>query len=417
MNVDTGADIDTRAVLDRVQALGAIGRTGPGVTRLAFSAEDREARRMLVGWMEDLGLDVRIDAAGNIFGTWGDGSAPPLLIGSHIDTVPEAGIYDGCLGVAAALEAVAALRRHSVRPSRPVQVVSFQMEESSRFGQATFGSKVFAGRLAATEAAGWRDSSGRTLAECLAENGSDAAVLPAAACRTPVHAYVELHIEQGVILREAGVPVGVVTGIAAPLRVFVTIVGEAAHSGAALPHQRKDALMAAGRILSQVEDLVEREQSWGTIATIGFFRVSPNVMNVVPGEVEMSLDVRGTNVGSRLRLVRAILHAAAGVASRRQMEIRASVVGEELPTVLPDGMIALLESAAEEEHVAHQRMVSLAGHDAMHVASIAPAGMLLVRNASGTSHSPREWIAPEDVEAGCRVFYRAVRRLLGAGAA
>jgi len=286
------------------------------------------------------------------------------------------------------------------------------MEESSRFGQATFGSRAYAGRIAAAEAAGWRDREGRALADCFAENGLDLAALGGARCDPAPYAYLELHIEQGIILREAGASVGVVTGIAAPLRVLLTVIGEAGHSGAALPEQRKDALMAAGRILSRVEDLVARERPWGTVATIGFFRVSPNVMNVVPGEVEMSVDVRGVDTGSRQRLARAILRAAAEVASRRGLEVRLSVIGEEAPAVIPPAMIEVIEAAAREEGIAHQRIVSLAGHDAMQVAAVAPAGMILIRNASGTSHSPKEQVAPEDVEAGCRVLHRAARALL-----
>jgi acetylornithine deacetylase/succinyl-diaminopimelate desuccinylase-like protein len=147
---------------------------------------------------------------------------------------------------------------------------------------------------------------------------------------------------------------------------------------------------------------------------VGFFRVHPNVMNVVPGEVEMGVDVRGVNAGSRQRLARAIVQVAARVSAERKLEIRASVVGEEQPVVLDDALTALLESAARDEGVSHRRVISLAGHDAMQMATIAPSGMLLVRNVSGTSHSSKEWVSPADVEAGCQVFYRAIRMLIAA---
>jgi N-carbamoyl-L-amino-acid hydrolase len=405
--------INVKAVLDRIEALGNIGRTDSGITRLAFSSSDREARTLLIRWMNDLHLSVNVDSAGNIFGTWGDLRTPPILIGSHIDSVPNGGMYDGCLGVTAALEVVAACKREGLHPHIPLQVVSFQMEESSRFGQATFGSKVFAGRLTAAETTEWRDHSGQTLEQCFVENGLDLAQLDTAHSHQAPQVYLELHIEQGTILREAGCAVGVVTGIAAPLRIHLTVLGEAAHSGAALPEHRKDALMAAGRILAQVEDLVERERSWGTVATVGLFRVLPNVMNVVPGEVEMGLDVRGINAGSRQRLARSILQVAAKVSAERKLQTQVSVVGEEVPVTLNEQMVDLLESSSEEEHVAHRRIVSLAGHDAMQMAAIAPTGMLLIRNVSGTSHSPKEWISPDDVAAGCKVLDRAVRKLLG----
>ncbi|HEV8352910.1 MAG TPA: M20 family metallo-hydrolase [bacterium] len=400
--------------MSRIEALGAIGRTEGGITRLAFSKEDREARELLIRWMNDLELSVHVDAAGNIFGTWGDATIPPILLGSHIDSVPDGGMYDGCLGVVAALEVVAACRREGISPRIPLQVVAFQMEESSRFGQAMFGSRVFAGRLTAAEVSGWRDHNGQTLADCLAESGTDLIRLDTARHLRPPRAYLELHIEQGTMLTGAGAAVGIVTGIAAPLRIRLMVIGEAAHSGAALPEQRKDALMAAARILGRVEDLVERERSWGTVATVGFFRVHPNVMNVVPGEVEMGVDVRGVNAGSRQRLARAILQVAASVSAERKLEVSASVVGEEYPVVLDDALTTLLESAARDEGVSYQRVISLAGHDAMQMATIAPAGMVLVRNVSGTSHSPKEWVAPDDIEAGCEVFYRAIRTLIRA---
>lgn len=409
----TALGVDVRDVLDLIETLGAIGRTETGVTRLAFSEADRDARALLIGRMRALDLHVDVDAAGNIFGTWGDPRTPSILIGSHIDTVPDGGIYDGCLGVAAALATIAAFKRQERHPRIPLRVASFQMEESSRFSHATFGSKVFAGRLAAQDTDEWRDLGGQSLRECMAENGLDIAKLDTARYRQAPRAYLELHIDQGVMLRETGTALGVVTGIAAPLRIQMKIVGEAAHSGAAMPEYRRDALMAAGRILSHVEDLVEREHPWGTVATVGMFQIAPNVMNVVPGEVTMGLDVRGVNAGSRQRLARSILQVAAKVSTQRRLEIQASVVGDEAPVALSTEMIELLEAAAREEGVTHRHVVSMAGHDAMQVAAIAPAGMLLVRNVSGTSHSGKEWVSPEDIEAGCRVLYRAIGNLMG----
>jgi N-carbamoyl-L-amino-acid hydrolase len=226
-------------------------------------------------------------------------------------------------------------------------------------------------------------------------------------------AYLELHIDQGMILRDAGVPIGAVTGIAAPLRVRLHIVGEAAHSGAALPEQRHDALLGAARVLVEVEDLVARERPWGTVATVGAFAVSPNAINVVPGEVEMGLDVRGVNVGSRRRLCRAILQVGARVAAQRGLGVSLDVLGEEEPVALPEDMTARVERAAAAEGVGSIRLISLAGHDAMQVAALAPAGLVLVRNISGTSHSPREVIAFEDLVAGCRVYHRTVCDWLG----
>ena len=402
------------AVRRRLQALAAIG-AGPsgGVNRVAFSPADREARALLVRWLQESGLEVREDAVGNLFGRWSAPAGvggPTLLLGSHIDSVPDGGPYDGCMGVAAALESVRALRGSGVRPPLAVEVVAWQMEESSRFGQATFGSRAFAGRLRAEVAGAWRDREGRGLADY---GVPPVALDTARALPGQVAAYLEMHIDQGVILKEAQAAVGAVTGIAAPLRVRLRIVGEAAHSGAALPEQRHDALMGAARVLVEVEELVARERPWGTVATVGAFAVTPNAINVVPGEVEMGLDVRGVDVGSRRRLCRAILQVGARVAAQRGLGVSLEVLGEEEPVALPEAMTALVERAAAAEGVPCMRVVSLAGHDAMQLASIAPAGLVLVRNISGTSHSPREAIAYEDLAAGCRVYHRAVCAWLG----
>ena len=406
-------EIDVEAVGERIRALAAIGATpAGGVSRVAFSAADAEARALLEVWYAEAGLVVRCDAAGNLFGRWGDGG-PALLLGSHIDSVPDGGPYDGCLGVAAALECVRALRSGGVAPPCPIEVVAWQMEESSRFGQATFGSRAFAGRLRAEDVDRWRDRSGKGLRDY----GIAPESLPQArAWPGQVAGYLEMHIDQGVILKQANAAIGAVTGIAAPLRVRLHIVGEAAHSGAALPEHRHDALLGAARVLVEVEDLVARERPWGTVATVGAFSVSPNAINVVPGDVEMGIDVRGVDVGSRRRLCRAILQVGARVAAQRSLAVSLEVLGEEEPVGLPEDMTARIERAAAAEGVACTRLVSLAGHDAMQLASLAPAGLVLVRNVSGTSHSPRETIAPEDVAAGCRVYHRAVLDWLGAAA-
>lgn len=403
--------IDSAAVLARIRALAEIGATAAGgVSRVAFSEADGRARDLLRGWLRDLALAVREDAAGNLFGRWGDPRSPALLLGSHIDSVPDGGPYDGCLGVAAALETVAALRRDGAPPRAPLEVVAWQMEESSRFGQATFGSRAFAGRIPPEVAARWRDGDGRSLADL----GVDVAALGDAHARPgQVAAYLELHIDQGVILQREGAAVGAVTGIAAPLRVRLHVVGEAAHSGAALPEHRHDALLGAARVLVEVEDLVARERPWGTVATVGSFAVRPNAINVVPGEVEMGIDVRGVDPGSRRRLSRAILQTGARVAAQRGLSLSLDLLGEEEPVGLPESMVARIVRAAAAEGVPCVRVVSLAGHDAMQVAHLAPAGLVLVRNISGTSHSPREAIAEADLAAGCSVYYRAVRDWLG----
>lgn len=397
-------------LLHHLDELGRIGSTPEGGrTRLAFSAADDEGRRYVARLMTETGLAVREDAVGNVFGRLEgrDAALPAVLVGSHVDTVPNAGKYDGCLGVLAAIAAVRALPD---RPRHGVEVVSFAGEESSRFGLSLIGSRAFAGTLDPAVLERYVDADGISLGRALRERGGTD---PRAAACPPgrYRAFLELHIEQGAYLADAGRQVGVITGIAAPLRIRFVIQGEAAHSGASRLERRKDALMAVSRVLVQVEDLVRREGDSGTIATVGHLVVSPNVMNVVPGQVEFTLDVRGVQEDSRRRLARAIQRAVGREAALRGMGVAVEVLGEDPPVPLSAGLQRLLGRVCDDLGVAWMPMPSMAGHDAMQVSRVCPTGMLFCRNVSRTSHSPVEEVADEDAIAGAQVLAEAVRRL------
>lgn len=406
--------VDTDWVWEQLEVLGKIGATPEGGrTRLAYTPEDEAGRAYVADLMRQSGMQVREDPVGNLFGRLEgrEPGYPALLVGSHVDTVPNAGRLDGCLGVLAAIETVRTFNRAGITPLHPIEVVAFMGEESSRFGLALIGSRAFAGTLP-PNLERYVDKSGISLAQVLHDRGVTPEQL-AGSVREPgtLHAYLELHIEQGSYLVGADKQIGVVTGIAAPTRMRIVVRGEAAHSGASTLDHRKDALMGAAQVLAHVEDLVRREQEWGTIATVGQLTVWPNSMNVVPGEVAFSLDVRGVEAGSRRRLSQTILRTAARVATERGLELQMEMLGEDQPVPLPERMQAILADACEQVGATHMAMPSMAGHDAMQVARLCPTGMVLVRNVSQVSHSPLEDLAPEDCGMGVRALAEATRRL------
>lgn len=225
-------------------------------------------------------------------------------------------------------------------------------------------------------------------------------------------AFIELHIEQGTLLKDAGVPVGVVTAIAAPTRLHVWIEGRASHSGASMPADRRDALVAAACVITEIESLMKREEPWQSVATVGRIRAVPNVINVVPGEVELGIDIRGSDPGSKHRLVREIDKLIARVSARRGLSVRRQAVVNEEPVRMDERIVSLVDEAAGQVGIERTRIVSMAGHDAMQLAQFVPTGMVFIRNESGISHNPAEAIDPLDIEAGTKVLNSALQKLL-----
>jgi hydantoinase/carbamoylase family amidase len=406
--------IEPQRLIGRLEQLGEIGADpSGGVTRLALTPDDARARDLVQAWMEEAGMNVQLDAAGNIIGRYpGREDLPPVLLASHIDTVPNGGIYDGTLGVLSAIEVCHCFREEGYLPRYPVEVVSFTMEESSRFGLSMLGSKAATGKLKPGTLDGWRDQLGTSLAEALRDFGLDPDELAQKTAEQwdrPFTAGLELHIEQGQRLISEEVPLGVVTGIAAPTRLKFTIVGEAMHSGASVLEDRKDALVAGAEMILEVVKLTKREKPWETIATVGQLRVAPDVINVVPGEAELGVDVRGVAMESKRRLVRAIEQTAAKVAARRGMTVRMEITSDEQSVELSEDVIERLAQLCEEQGWPYSRVLSMAGHDIMQLDGRMPLGLIFVRNVSGTSHSPAEDIAEEDIKYGLNLLYQAVR--------
>ncbi|HEX6987924.1 MAG TPA: M20 family metallo-hydrolase [Bacillota bacterium] len=392
--------------LDDLARIGAV--PGGGVTRRALTPEERQAMELVRGWMEDLGLRTGYDAAGNLFGTWappGAGGAP-VMTGSHVDSVPHGGRYDGAAGVVAALAAVAALQRAGHAPRRPVRVAVFTGEEASRFPVGLMGSTAVVRGLSEEEL-DRVDEAGVSLRDALPA----ASRLDAARIRPgDLTAFLEVHIEQGRVLEDAGLPVGLVTGIAGPVFFRGSLRGAADHAGATPMPLRRDALAGAAEFVLAAERIA-RETGPTTVATVGWLQPHPGAGNVIPGLCEFSLDLRDIDPAARDRAEAALRDALAEIARRRDLAWELKETHRVDPVPVPEHLIRVLERAAEEAGVSTMRLVSGAAHDAMIMARVAPAGMIFVRCREGRSHTPDEYATVEDLTAAADVLAGALAAL------
>jgi N-carbamoyl-L-amino-acid hydrolase len=407
--LSTAASIDMERLQQHLVELGGIGRDPRGgITRPFGSAAELAARRWLMAKMEAYGLTVRVDGAGNVWGHL-PGTAPnlpPVVLGSHIDTVPNGGMYDGALGVLVGLEVARAIQRRGPRP-RGLAVVAFTGEEPNPFGLSTVGSRALAGLLP-PDALERRDATGLSLTEALARAGAVGTVADARLSPGALHGYFEVHIEQGARLDRLGLPVAVVKGIAGIDRHRVTLVGEANHAGTTAMADRRDALAGAAEVILAVEGL--RHLDPDLVATVGQISVEPGAVNIIPGEVVLTAEVRAPR-REVLEAARSQLGArVAATAARRGLDAGMAPVLTQEPVALDAGLQRLLLECARDLGVAVPELYSMAGHDAAHVARVAPAAMLFVRSVGGKSHCPEEESRLEDIEVAADVLLRAVLR-------
>jgi hydantoinase/carbamoylase family amidase len=388
-------------VLARADELAAISEEPGRLTRRFATPALARAGDRVAGWMEEAGLTVRRDAVGNLIGgAHGDG--PPLVLGSHLDTVPNAGRYDGVLGVLAALGAVERLAARGERPPVPVEVVAFADEEGTRFGTSYLGSAAYTGAME-REWLDLVDADGVTLAEAIVAAGGDPERAVASAAPT-LAGYLEVHIEQGPVLEREDLAVGIVSAIAGQTRVRVVARGEAGHAGTLPMAARRDALAAASEVVLEVERVGRSTD--GLVATIGAMSISPNVANVVPGEVRMLLEVRHADDAVRAGATHAVRAGVERIASARGVDVawtlRYDTPAVELSPDLRRRLAASVEAAGQPVRT----LVSGAGHDAVVLSRICPAAMLFVRCAGGISHDPRESVAEADVAVALAVLER-----------
>lgn len=377
-----------------------------GVDRVAFSDAELEAREWLLALLEEDGLEVTVDAAGNILGRRSGSVAglPPLMLGSHIDSVPAGGNYDGPLGSLGAIEVVRSLHEAGVRTRHPLEVVVFVNEEGGKTG-----SRIMAGEFQTRELR-LETASGFTIGEGIRRVGGDPDRIEEAR-RMPgdVAGYLELHVEQGGILEGENVTIGVVEGIVGIRRWTATVRGAANHAGTTPMDQRRDALLGAARLVEAVNREV-REIPGSQVGTVGRIQASPGAPNVIPGEVVMSIELRALDMGTIERVMEGIREESALIGQANGTPISIEEFYESGAAPTDERFRGWIEEAAGSLRLSHRRMPSGAGHDAQSVARFAPMGMIFIPSVGGLSHHPEEYSRPEDVEAGANVLLGALLR-------
>ncbi|HEY3068337.1 MAG TPA: Zn-dependent hydrolase [Methylomirabilota bacterium] len=403
--------IDRKRLEASMEELGRIGATPRGgLTRLALTDEDRQGRDLMVRWMRAAGLRVTVDQMGNIFGERaGTAALPPVMMGSHVDSVPTGGKYDGQLGVLCALEAIRTFDDEGVRTRHPVTLVIFTNEEGARFQPAMIASGVFAGKIALEDAYNARDKDGIRLVDALERIG----YLGSEPCvARPFRAYLELHIEQGPVLEEEGLAVGVVEGIVAISWSRLTIHGVQDHAGPTPMRIRHDALVAAAEVITAVRQLT-REIGGDVVATVGTVMVTPNIVNAIPGRVTLSIDVRDPR-GETLDRARARLdEVVADVCAREGVTYELEHYWRMPYTPFAPEVVVAVEAAARRVGAPYRRIRSGAGHDAQYMAAVGPAGMVFVPSRAGRSHCEEEFTAMDDIEHGANTLLLAALELAG----
>ena len=411
-----GSVIDGERLWRRISELGEIGRQEEGgVTRLSFTDEERAAKDLVASYMEEAGLEVREDAAGNLFGRreGRDPGSSAVLTGSHVDSVFNGGDFDGPLGVLAGVEVLHAMQEQGVETERPVEVVAFTDEEGARFSFGMIGSRALAGKLSATDLEN-EDENGVSVAEAMRSRGLDPARISGAARpEGSLAAYVELHIEQGRVLESEDLPVGVVRGIAGPVWLRFALEGETGHAGTTPMNLRRDALAAAAEIMGAIE--AEAAQTGSTVGTVGQIDLEPGGINIIPGRVEFSLDLRDIDEAVRDGVESRIMERAREISDRRRVELEIEELQRLAPAPCSEEVRDAARRACERLGIRPFDLPSGAGHDGMQLAGLCPVGMIFVRSKDGVSHSPDEWSSKEDCAAGADALYWTVLDLAGAG--
>jgi allantoate deiminase len=396
-------------IVSRINQLGTISETPEHLARIFLSPEHRIAAGLILSWMKDAGMAAHLDAIGNVCGRYeGDRPGLPcLMLGSHYDTVRDAGKWDGPLGIITAIACVADLNRRGVRLPFAIEVVGFADEEGVRFSSTLLGSRAIAGTLDES-VLNTRDSSGLTMREAMVQFGLDPAKTGAAArARRELHGYVELHIEQGPVLEQQNLPVGVVTAIAGATRLAANLSGMAGHAGTVPMALRRDALAGAAECIVAIEEFCKADRA-GLVGTVGAIAALPGATNVIPGKVSFTLDIRAPTDAHRKLAVADIVRRIEAIAKRRELSLQIDVTHENRTVPCAPWLKAQVAEAVAAENYPVFELPSGAGHDGMAMIDVADVAMLFVRCRGGVSHNPAEHVEPADADAGARVLLRLI---------
>ncbi len=406
--------VDSAGLQRRIDELALISEApAPVVTRVLFSEADLRGRDYVRRAAREAGLTLREDAVGNIFARWA-GSEPDLPAvgsGSHTDAIPNAGRYDGVVGVLGAFEALAALKRAGFSPRRSLEVVMFTAEEPTRFGLGCLGSRLMAGSISVEKAKALRDPDGRTLDELRAAAGYSGTLESVRLPNGYYHSFVELHIEQGPILEAQNIPIGIVEHIAGPSSYRVTLLGEGGHAGAVLMPVRHDAMLSGAEIALAVERAAKASGSPDTVGTVGVFRIEPGAVNSVPFRAYLEIDLRDSRLDTRSKALAEIRAAAEESCARRGIKMTFEEINADPPAAGDPETVTVAEKVCAELGLRSLRMVSRAYHDSLFMARVSPTTMIFIPCRNGWSHRPEEFATPEHIASGAEVLARTMARL------
>jgi ureidoglycolate amidohydrolase len=416
--LDRQIQVDEARLLGELQTLATITDAAPAsdgtaVTRVVFSDDDLRAR----AWLKDLaiaeGFNVRDDAVGNIFIRWAgtEPDLPAVATGSHTDAIPHAGMYDGTVGVLGGLEAMRALKRSGLHPRRSIELVMFTSEEPTRFGIGCLGSRLISGTLDPARADALQDKDEASLNTVRTAAGFVGTLSSVRLLPNHYYAWIELHIEQGPLLEREGIPLGIVTSIAAPAGYRFTITGFGGHAGALLMPDRKDALCAAAELILSIEKHTLATGAIDTVATVGTCDVHPGAVNSIPSRVVLQLDIRDTDPLRRESVMQSVRRDCEELRQRRKVTITEELVNADAPAQSSPHTVQLLEEICASQGTAMKKMVSRAYHDSLFMARIAPVAMIFIPCRNGVSHRPDEYAAPADIALGTYVLSQALAKL------
>lgn len=406
--------IQQERLSSEIEALAKISEAEPPVvTRIVFSPADLKARAWLKERCRAAGLEIRQDAIGNTFARWAgsDSAAPAVGTGSHIDAIPNAGKYDGVVGVLGALEAIRSLQEAGFRPRHSIELLVFTSEEPTRFGIGCLGSRLLAGALLPEAARKLTGKDGESLDGVRRKAGIDGDLRTVLLPPGYYRAFLELHIEQGPILEREGIRLGIVTKIAAPASLYISIEGSGGHAGGVHMPARRDALCAASELILAVESAAKNTGAPDTVATVGICDVFPSAINSIPSRVRLSVDVRDTDLARRDAALASIERTCERIREKRQVSTRIEFLNADAPAACAPELIEALAQSCEFHDLKFRRMVSRAYHDSLFMSRIAPTVMLFIPCRNGYSHRPDEYASPQDIARGALILAETLAKL------